>query len=102
MIMHIEVKFSFSLRFQELLDPNRVLRRLLDDEIHRALSLFVRHWFLRFAVSAFSYDVDQRIESSIRMSLTLGERCQCVGKSCKALFEPLVHLADVSPRAPAS
>src|SRR5256885_2241 len=96
MIMHIEVKFSFSLRFQELLDPNRVLRRLLDDEIHRALSLFIGHGFLRFAVSAYSYDVNQSIESLVSVSDSCFSPCLCFSEGRK-LF---INLRSLSLQEP--
>jgi len=41
-----KAKFSFALRFEQLLDPHRILGRLLDDKIHCALSLFIIHWLL--------------------------------------------------------
>jgi hypothetical protein len=38
-----QTKFSLTLRLEQLFNPDRILRLLLDDEIHRALSLFVGH-----------------------------------------------------------
>jgi hypothetical protein len=35
--------FCFAVGLEQLLDLDRVLRLLGDDEIHRALSLFVSH-----------------------------------------------------------
>jgi hypothetical protein len=41
--MHLEASIGSVLRFEQLLESNRILRRLLDDEVHRSLPLLVGH-----------------------------------------------------------
>ncbi|MFS8086580.1 MAG: hypothetical protein ACMG6H_13185 [Acidobacteriota bacterium] len=41
--MPIEPTFGFTVRFSKLLDVDREVRLLLDNKIHRTLSLFIGH-----------------------------------------------------------
>src|ERR1700686_561801 len=80
MIMHLEANFSSALRFEQLLDLNRKLRRLLDDKIHCALSLFVSHRKCRFPLSRQDYlstipALSSGIDQSIEPLISVSDRC---------------------------
>jgi len=101
-LIPIEPMFCFAIQLVEPFNLDRVLCRLLNNEIHRALSPFVGHLLLRSAVSALSDNVNQRIEFAIRMSDGRLSSLLSFRKFRKRISQAVIGLASCPPLAPSS